>query len=233
MVTIRNDIESNGNVNRSPDSVASGTGVVDGSKNVNHLVNGSRRSTMGDIRPKSLNRKCVGFLALVVCVGVCFGVGMLFLYGHLVDRLNESASNGAMLHDKNGNPVMTLTITTSTSSTPTSTSIAPTTTDSQTSVNVSAISTVEPFAKPLGESEDDENKEVLDIDSSAGKDEKSGQSSTEALITSTRPTIEERKDNGAKQRSNICKEKGSGSQFSGSGSDTDDDSSGEEDCDDE
>uniref|UniRef100_A0AAG5DEH5 Uncharacterized protein n=1 Tax=Anopheles atroparvus TaxID=41427 RepID=A0AAG5DEH5_ANOAO len=105
MVTIRNDIESNGMANRSPDGTGTALTGVDGVKNVNHLANGSRRSTMVDLKSKTFNRKCVGFLALIVCVGVCFGVGMLFLYGHLVDRLNESAIAGTMWHDKNGNPV--------------------------------------------------------------------------------------------------------------------------------
>lgn len=131
MVTIRNDIEANGNATRATDSAAS---AVDGTKNVNHLANGSRRSTMADIKPKAVNGKCVGLLALIVCVGVCFGVGMLFLYGHLVDRLNESASHGSMLHDKNGNPVKPFTTTTTatiTTTTTTATSTTPTTTTEQ------------------------------------------------------------------------------------------------------
>uniref|UniRef100_A0A182Q433 Uncharacterized protein n=1 Tax=Anopheles farauti TaxID=69004 RepID=A0A182Q433_9DIPT len=149
MVTIRNDIESNGNANRSADNSAS---VVEGSKNINHLANGSRRSTVADIKPKAFNRKCVGFLTLVVCVGVCFGVGMLFLYSHLVERLNESASEGLLLHDKNGNPVHhsttaapatpeppTVTVSTTKEPTTSTTSMPPTT--STTEVPVSSTTT--------------------------------------------------------------------------------------------
>uniref|UniRef100_A0A2M4AYH3 Uncharacterized protein n=1 Tax=Anopheles triannulatus TaxID=58253 RepID=A0A2M4AYH3_9DIPT len=99
MVTIRNDIESNSIANGSP-------GLVDSVKNVNHLTNGSPRPTMAEIKPKAFNRRCVSFLALIVCVAVCFGVGMLFLYGHLVDRLNESTSQGILLHDDHEQPIM-------------------------------------------------------------------------------------------------------------------------------
>uniref|UniRef100_A0A2M3ZKQ7 Uncharacterized protein n=1 Tax=Anopheles braziliensis TaxID=58242 RepID=A0A2M3ZKQ7_9DIPT len=101
MVTIRNDIDSSGHTNGSPVS-------VDGVKNVNHLANGSRRPTIGEIKPKAFNRRCVSFLALIVCVAVCFGVGMLFLYGHLVDRLNESTSQGVLLHDDHEQPTILL-----------------------------------------------------------------------------------------------------------------------------
>lgn len=99
MVTIRNDIDSNGLTNGSP-------GLVDGVKNVNHLANGSPRPTLAEIKPKAFNRRCVSFLALIVCVAVCFGVGMLFLYGHLVDRLNESTGQGILLHDDHDQPIM-------------------------------------------------------------------------------------------------------------------------------
>uniref|UniRef100_A0A2M4CIW2 Uncharacterized protein n=1 Tax=Anopheles darlingi TaxID=43151 RepID=A0A2M4CIW2_ANODA len=115
MAIIRNDIESNGIPNGSP-------GLVDGVKNVNHLANGSPRPTIAENKPKAFNRRCVSFLALIVCVAVCFGVGMLFLYGHLVDRLNESTSQRILLHDDHEQPIMlapkSATTTTTTSSKP-------------------------------------------------------------------------------------------------------------------
>lgn len=168
MVTIRNDIESNGSANRA-DSAAS---VVEGTKNINQLANGSRRSTMGDIKQKAFNKKCVGFLALIVCVGVCFGVGMLFLYGHLVDRLNESANHGSMLHDKNGNPVKhlltTTTSTTTTTTSPLSSSSSPSPTTSTVPTAVTEISptttSTESFIQPStpGKRQEDD---VFDLDS--------------------------------------------------------------------
>lgn len=165
MVTIRNDIEANGNANRQ-DSAAS---VVEGSKNVNHLANGSRRSTMGDIKPKAFNRKCVGLLALIVCVGVCFGVGMLFLYGHLVDRLNETASHETMLHDKNGNPVKSFTTTTTTTEpTISSTSPSPEVTDIPTMASIPLTSTTEMAVELSTSGKREEGVIFLDFGSRSG-----------------------------------------------------------------
>uniref|UniRef100_A0A182MG36 Uncharacterized protein n=1 Tax=Anopheles culicifacies TaxID=139723 RepID=A0A182MG36_9DIPT len=196
MVTIRNDIETNGNVNRATDSPAS---AVDGSKNVNHLANGSRRSTMVELKPKAFNRKCVSLLALIVCVGVCFGVGMLFLYGHLVDRLNESASHGTMLHDKNGNPVKPITTTTTTTTSTTTTTARPvSTTEAAISTAASASTTPSTTeapspAKPRG------GLIFFDswIPSASEKGKSSDETTSQATITTT--TTTSTKDKGSSQ----------------------------------
>lgn len=210
MVTIRNDIESNGNANRSADSSVS---VVEGSKNVNHLANGSRRSTMGEIKAKAFNRKCVGFLALIVCVGVCFGVGMLFLYGHLVERLNESASHGSMLHDKNGNPVMHHTtavpVTTSTVTVPSTTELAtstsaPTTTEHASTKEDSLHATTE--AK--------REEELFDLDSDLLRGEKRNET---VLHETERAPWGKPTDKGSEPHAKH-REKGSGAHFLSSGS---------------
>lgn len=216
MVTIRNDIEANGNANRQ-DSAAS---VVDGSKKVNHLANGSRRSTMGDIKPKTFNRKCVGLLALIVCVGVCFGVGMLFLYGHLVDRLNESASHGSMLHDKNGNPVkpFTTSTTTTTTESPLTSSPSSALADIPTMASTPLSSTTETDAEisTTGKREEEE----IFVESETEANGKSSETTTRSSVEST---TGDTKDNGTKQPTSRPKGKDSGSgDYSGDDSDDDD-----------
>lgn len=231
MVTIRNDIEANGNANRQDSSASS---VVDGSKNVNHLANGSRRSTMGDIKPKAFNRKCVGLLALIVCVGVCFGVGMLFLYGHLVDRLNESANHGSMLHDKNGNPVkpFTTTTTTTTSGTTSTTTITtePTPTSSPSSAvvdfptmaSIPLTSTTE-MAIGLSTTAKREDGAIL-LDSGAEDNDKSAETSTRSWVKiTTEERSDDTKESASKPSTNRPKGKDSGSgDYSGDDSDDDD-----------
>lgn len=221
MVTIRNDIEANGNATRQ-DSAAS---VVDGTKKVNHLANGSRRSTMGDIKPKAFNRKCVGLLALIVCVGVCFGVGMLFLYGHLVDRLNESASHGSMLHDKNGNPVKPFTTTTTTTtelpltSSPTSASA-----DIPTMASSTPLTTTTEMGVELATTEKREEEEIFvesEDEDYAKSDETTTRSSVVLSTTTTQSTTA--KDNGSKLSTIRPKGKDSGSgDYSGDDSDDED-----------
>lgn len=221
MVTIRNDIEANGNANRQ-DSAAS---VVDGSKNVNHLANGSRRSTMGDIKPKTFNRKCVGLLALIVCVGVCFGVGMLFLYGHLVDRLNESASHGSMLHDKNGNPVKPFTTTTTTTTTepPLTSSPSSAVADIPTMASTPLTSTTEMVVELSTSGKREEG--VIFVDSGAEDNDKSAETTTRHSVESTtEDRTGDTKDNGESKLPTI-RPKG---KYSGSGDYSGDDSDDDE-----
>lgn len=164
MVTIRNDIDSSGITNKSADPNITVAGV----KNLNQLANGSRRSTLMDMKSKTFNRQCVGFLALIVCVGISFGVGMSFLYGHLVDRLNESG-NGTNYVDKNGNSVVPVTSTESIEGITTvkaSSSITSTSTETQSTLTVtvppttSSSSTTGPTDNPT----ERKSSEDFDID---------------------------------------------------------------------
>ncbi|KFB43459.1 hypothetical protein ZHAS_00011260 [Anopheles sinensis] len=169
MVTIRNDIESNGTTNKSPDlNTTVATSGVAGVKNLNHLANGSRRSTLMDMKSKTFNRQCVGFLALIVCVGISFGVGMSFLYGHLVDRLNESG-NGTNYVDKNGNSVVPVTSTESIEAVTTvkapSSSISTTSeTQSTSTVTVPPTTSSSSTTGPTDHSAERKSSEDFDID---------------------------------------------------------------------
>lgn len=121
-----------------------------------------------DMKSKTFNRQCVGFLALIVCVGISFGVGMSFLYGHLVDRLNESG-NGTNYVDKNGNSVLPVTTTESleaiTTVKATSSSTSTTTeTQSTRTVTVPPTTSTSSTAGPTDHSAEHKSSEDFDID---------------------------------------------------------------------
>lgn len=167
MVTIRNDIESNGTTNKlaDPNTTVATSGVT-GVKNLNHLANGSRRSTLMDMKSKTFNRQCVGFLALIVCVGISFGVGMSFLYGHLVDRLNESGK-GTNYVDKNGNSIVPVTSTESIEAITTvkaSSSSTSTTTETQSTSTAAVPPTTSSFSTTVPTDHSTEHKSSDDFD---------------------------------------------------------------------